>query len=275
MKGTYYIPEATYGVVQRDQWDSDLSDMAEQIRRLGYAILDSDYTPAEIQAISREFNNARTAYINTWGEERLKQLNEFHTIRAMLTHGGPAFLSLATHPKLIALVKLLIAGKFMLNQQNGVINPPGEIYNQGAWHRDLPYQHFLSSTPLAINALFCVDDFTVENGSTFVLPTSHKSAAFPSRTYVERHALQLEAKAGHFIVMDCMLFHSGGANRSPMERRAVNHAYMIPYFKQQIDIPANIDITKLSSRDRDLLGYNHPTLKSVADYLMFREKKNG
>ena len=39
-------------------------------------------------------------------------------------------------------------------------------HHQSAFHRDLPYQHFTSSRPIAINALFCADEFTNENGAT-------------------------------------------------------------------------------------------------------------
>ncbi|MFX5510311.1 hypothetical protein ABTD49_20870, partial [Acinetobacter baumannii] len=82
----------------------------------------------------------------------------YQTIRAPLVHGSAVFRRLATNPVLMEVLQKLIVGKFILNQQNGVINPPGATYNQGAWHRDLPYQHYVSSTPLAVNALFCVDD---------------------------------------------------------------------------------------------------------------------
>lgn len=275
MNGTHYIPEATYGVVQHDQFNDEVDDISEQVRRLGYAVLNSGYTDVQIASIAEAFDDARTAYVETWGEARLRQLDEFHTIRALLTHGAPVFTELALHPTLLALVQRLISGKFALNQQNGVINPASEGYKQGAWHRDLPYQHFLSSTPLAVNALFCIDDFTLENGSTFVLPASHKSEAFPSRSYIERHALQLEAKAGDFIIMDCMLFHTGGQNRSARERRAINHAYMIPYFRQQIDIPFNMNDDTLTAAQRDMLGFNYQTPTSVRDYLESRDKKHG
>lgn len=274
MQTNSLIPEGTYGVVQRDVFHSSLDEVAEQIRRLGYAVIDSGYTEAEHQALSEAFDMARAAYVQRWGEARLKRLGELHTLRALLTHGGPLFLKLATHRVLLELLERLIEGKFALSQQNGVINPAGESYNQGAWHRDLPYQHFLSSTPLAVNALFCMDDFTTENGSTFVLPGSHRSAAFPSEAYLRQHALQVEAKAGQFIVMDCMLFHSGGRNRGNADRRAVNHAYMIPYFRQQIELPGNLDASTLSESEKSLLGFSYSSPPSVEAYLVSREKKN-
>ncbi len=148
--------------------------------------------------------------METYGETNLKSVNEFNTVRSLLTHGGDLFLRLALNENLLSIIKKLIPGKFILNQQNGVINPARETYNQSAWHRDLPYQHFVSTKPLAINALFCVDDFTYENGATFVLPASHKSEAFPSLNYVQRNAIQIEAKSGWFILLDCMIFHAGG-----------------------------------------------------------------
>jgi ectoine hydroxylase-related dioxygenase (phytanoyl-CoA dioxygenase family) len=97
----------------------------------------------------------------------------------------PIFLELAANPRILKICRTLVADYVTLNQQNGIINPPnGQRYNQAAWHRDLPYQHFTSSRPLAINALFCIDAFTVENGATKVLPASHREEAFPSDAFI-------------------------------------------------------------------------------------------
>jgi ectoine hydroxylase-related dioxygenase (phytanoyl-CoA dioxygenase family) len=267
------IPEASYGILQHNQPDSALDEATEQVRSLGYAILDSGYAATELQVISEEFNRTRKRYVETHGESELRSVNEFHTIRAPLTHGGAAFLRLALNENLLLALKKLILGKFILNQQNGVINPPQETYNQSAWHRDLPYQHFVSSKPLAINALFCVDDFTFKNGATYVLPASHKVEAFPSANYIRRNAVQVEAKAGTFILLDCMVFHAGGFNKTGSARRAVNHIYNIPYFKQQINIPMNMRHTSMSAEGRDILGFTYMEPTSVRDYLSKRACK--
>ena len=269
------MPKATYGILQQDHFSSELEEVAEQVRRLGYAILDSGYTTEQLQEISNKFDQVREQYLKTWGELRLKSLNEFHTIRALLTHGvgGDTFVQLAMNANLTAVLKKLIVGTFILNQQNGVINPPGETYNQAAWHRDLPYQHYVSSSPLAVNALFCVDDFNFDNGSTFVLPASHKSVAFPSENYLCRNAVQVTAKAGQYILLDCMLFHSGGFNKTDKERRAINHVFNIPYFKQQINLPENMHADDLSQDVRALLGFNFQEPNSIENYLFSRTNK--
>lgn len=261
------IPVASYGVLAQDNLASELDEVAEQVRRIGYAVLDSGYTKDELTQLSEAFNRTRTDYLKKYGEARLRSANEFHTVRAPLTHGDSAFVRLATNQYLLNVLGKLIIGKFILNQQNGVINPPGEVYNQGAWHRDLPYQHYVSNTPLAVNALFCVDDFTQENGSTFVLPASHRAVNFPSASYIQRNALQVEARSGQYILLDCMLFHSGGFNRTNVERRAVNHVFTIPYFKQQIKLPELMQNVVLEPVQKEIFGFNYQEPISIDQYL--------
>ncbi|MEI8570355.1 phytanoyl-CoA dioxygenase [Methylomonas sp. LW13] len=269
------IPSGSYGVWQQCQVESVIDEVVEQVTRVGYAVVDGGYSLSELKDISDEFNRIRKRYISMYGEQLLRDINEYHTIRSPLTHNGGVgvFIGLALNENLLLVLRRLISGKFVLNQQNGVINPPLETYNQGAWHRDLPYQHFVSTKPLAINALFCVDDFTFENGATFVLPASHLSEPFPSLSYIQRNAIQVEAKAGSFIVLDCMLFHSGGFNKTNYERRAVNHLYNIPFFKQQISIPNNINDNTLSQEAKEILGYDYMEASSVGQYFAMRKNK--
>ena len=73
--------------------------------------------------------------------------------------------------------------------------------------------------------------------------------------------------------MDCMLYHSGGLNRTDKERRTVNHVYTIPYFKQQINIPKNISAAGLSEEEMDLFGFNYEEPGSINQYLTSRVKK--
>lgn len=274
MKRASDIPAKTYGILQQNPAGSAIDDAVEQVQSLGYAVLDSGYGVAELRNISNEFDRIHRQYIATHREDWLKSINEHYTIRAPLTQGSSAFIKLAFNENLLQALKKLIAGKFILNQQNGIINPPQQTYNQSAWHRDLPYQHFLSTTPLAINALFCLDDFNLQNGATFVLPASHKSAAFPSAPFVKKHALQIETKAGSFILLDCMLFHAGGFNSTQTPRRAVNHVYNIPYFKQQINLPHNMNGAELSSEESEILGFPYLEPVSVAGYLSGRGTRN-
>lgn len=98
-------PNKSYGILEQNLADNALDEAAEQIKNLGYAIIDSGYTATELLDISEEFNRIRHHYIETHGEAKLKSIDEFHIIRSPLTHGDKAFLKLAMNANLLVLVK--------------------------------------------------------------------------------------------------------------------------------------------------------------------------
>jgi len=267
------VPEKFYGVSMRQQNVTSLDDLIEQVTNLGYAVLDGGYTADQLGAISRAFDATWARYIAKYGEDVLRSTSEYNTIRAVLTHGDEELFQLAFNENLMTVLKKLIHGKFILNQQNGVINPAQQSYNQGFWHRDIPYQHFVSSRPLAFNALFCVDDFTLQNGSTWVLPASHLKEPYPTPQYIERNAVQVEPKAGSFLLLDCMIYHTGGYNQTTKIRRAVNHVFTIPMFKQQINIPNNMPARELTTEQREILGFPYVEVPSIDAYIESRKGK--
>jgi ectoine hydroxylase-related dioxygenase (phytanoyl-CoA dioxygenase family) len=260
---------SAYGVLIKHAVSDEVEKVVEQITNLGFAVVGSGYTDEAIALISTTFDRAHSEYVAHYGEDRLRRIDEYNGIRLPLTF-DKSFLNLLMNEVVLSVVAKLIQGKFILNQQNGIVNPPGQKYNQGAWHRDLPYQHFVSSRPIAINALYCVDEFTKENGATYVLPASHKQEAFPSDSFILNNQVQVVAPAGSFVVIDCMAFHRGGVNATVNRRRAVNHVYTIPHIRQQIDIPAVVDSENLDAPARDLLGCRDRLPRSVDDFLNSR-----
>lgn len=265
-----------YGVIEQTASETDIAYACESIRQLGYAVIDGGYDAGWLGSLSDAFERARQRHASEHGgQEALKALDEHNTIRLPLAY-EPQFLELATNKTILDICKRLITGYCILNQQNGVINPPhAERYNQGAWHRDLPYQHFVSSRPLAINALFCLDAFTIENGATQVSPASHRLEALPSDRFLASEAVTVIAPAGSFIILDCMMFHTGSVNTTDRPRRAVNHVYTIPLLRQQIDLPAALGENFTTDGElRKLLGYDVGTPRSVTEYLTVRARKS-
>ncbi len=266
------VPENTYGIVDRETCQDSASIIVEQIQRLGFAVVHVGMSESDIHQLKLEFEVVRNAYARQYGVEYLTSIDEHNTMRMPLL-ASAQFRSLASNQSLHSVVGRLINGNYILNQQNGIINPPHERYNQAAWHRDLPYQHFVSSVPLAINALYCVDDFTTSNGATYVLPGSHLHPKFPSLEYVREHAIQVEAPAGSFLVLDCMLFHCGGWNQTTRPRRAVNHVFSIPYFKHQISMRSLEEICQLSDVQSKLFGVHASEPSTVEEYLSRRKPR--
>jgi len=268
-------PVERYGVHLQNQSGTPVDQAVEAIRLLGFAVVEGNFCLEELTKISSAFDQMLAATRQSHGGyEELAKIDEQNTIRAPLV-SEPIFLDLALHPTVLAICRRLLGAYVLLNQQNGIINPPNaERYNQGAYHRDLPYQHFVSSHPLMVNALFCLDPFTAQNGATYVLPASHKSEAFPSDAVINACQQQIGAAKGSFIIMDSMLFHRGGVNSTDRARRAVNQTYSIPFIRQQIDLPAALGPSYTSDPEvRKLLGYDVSTPRSVAAYYADRHTK--
>lgn len=258
----------SYGVWLRDDAPGPIEQAIQTLRLTGYAVVDSGLDTAELEHLRSSFDAIRTAEETGPNAALRRAIGEGEMLRCPLSR-DPAFVQLASNPAILAICQAMIGPGFILNQQNGIVNPAGaKSYSQSPLHRDLPYQHFVSSRPLAINALFCMDAFTEENGATFVIPASHKVEAFPSEPVIQAERRQISAPAGSFLVLDCMVWHGGGQNRSARDRRAVNHLYTMAMMRQQIDLPAALgDGFTADPKLRQLLGFQHPQPRSIEEYL--------
>jgi len=259
----------TFGVKEFSHARSEVELHIEEIRLAGYTVLADVLWPEEVEEAREKIDRIYQKQLEEIGGNReLEAINDTYNARCLLAYDD-FFLGVARHQRVLELVENFLGDYFMLMLQNGVINVPdrGDDQNAGYWHRDLNYQHFVSTRPVSMSALFCVDDFSEETGGTRVLPASHKTEAFPSEEFVLRHETGVEAKAGSAIVFDSMLYHRGGHNRSTMIRRAINHMYTIPFLKQQISLPKILkgrfsDDPFLSK----FLGYDSEPDESVVDF---------
>lgn len=231
--------DSSYGI-REVRVDKDAMDLHVQAIQLqGYTILGSAATNDQLSGWRESLDRIWQRQAGeSGGREALRRIGEANTARALLAYDD-TFLDIANHPLPIEICRRLLGDYFILMLQNGILNQPAEAqHHQAAYHRDLPYQHFVSSRPLAISALFCLDPFDADNGSTVLVPGSHRTEAFPSENYVSKMQRQVLAPAGSFIVFDAMVFHRAGINRSSATRRAVNSVYALPILKQQIVLPA-------------------------------------
>jgi ectoine hydroxylase-related dioxygenase (phytanoyl-CoA dioxygenase family) len=267
---------STYGVTQRTP-HADRTDQAlEELALVGYTVVDGGYDETALAGLSAAFDGALAGLHERFGGEALAAIDEQHTLRAMLSLDR-AFLDVARNARVMDVCRRAIGDYVILNQQNGIINPPNaQRYNQAAFHRDLPFQHFVSSRPLAINALFCLDDFTADNGATWVIPASHKQDAFPGDATVAALQAQITAPRGSYLLLDGLLYHRGGVNRTALPRRAVNHLYSVPILRPQIDLAAILGEDFTTDPElRRLLGYEVRIPGSVEAYYAKRRVQLG
>lgn len=228
----------------------------DELSVLGYTILEDVIGASDLQQWRERIDQVYAVQEAEFGgRDALSAIGEQDLCRAPLLY-DLSFIAMATQEQVLALVRRVLGDFFVLNLQNAIINRPDQRHHQSAWHRDLPYQSWTSSRPLALGALFAIDTFSVETGSTVVLPHSHRRETLPSEDYIKRHAVQVAAPPGSVLLFDAMLFHRAGENRSAQVRRGVNHVYTIPLLKQQYDFPASLgEEVALNAATKRLLGY--------------------
>lgn len=228
--------EKSYGINQQTILTTAWEAHIEELQINGFSVLHDVLHDLELKECRQKLDAVYQLQKEEIGEENLEKINEKNLARCPLVYDN-YFLQLAIHPRILEIIKHILGEYFILHLQNGIINTPNEEHHQSSWHRDLPYQNFVISKPLAIGALYCIDDFTVESGSTFVLPHSHRVESIPSAKFIETYSQQIIAKAGSVILFDSMLFHKAGYNSANFIRRAINHVYAVPILKQQINLP--------------------------------------
>jgi hypothetical protein len=263
----------TFGIKEFNRPSSEIDLRAEEIQLSGYTILPQVMSGAELEAARSKLDRIyQTQLDEIGGSDNLKIIGDPYTAMCPLAYDD-FFLSLVVDRRLLDVVERLLGDYFILMLQNGILNIPelGDDQTSGYWHRDLGYQHFVSSRPIGITAIHCIDDFNSNTGGTRILPGSHKHEVFPSEEFLRHHERGIEAPAGSVILLDAMLYHRGGHNTSPGVRRAVNSTYTLPLIKQQIALPQ-----ALNGRHRDdpflsrLLGYESEVDPSV---MAFRQRR--
>jgi ectoine hydroxylase-related dioxygenase (phytanoyl-CoA dioxygenase family) len=261
----------THGVSEFRRNEDAVDALVEEIREVGFAVVEGVLTEEQLAEMRRRIDEVYDQQVEeVGGLERLALINDLDVARGLLAYDD-MFVEMAAMPQVIEVVQRFLGEYIVLSSQNGIINRPSDELFQVTWHRDLQYRHFTSSRPLAMSALFAIDEFSAETGGTHFLPGSHRSEKFPSPEYVERHQVVAKAPAGSVVIFDAMAYHRAGANTSGRVRRAVNHIYGVPNIQQQISLPSALGGRfEDDPRLRRLLGYEAPPAASTLDW---RERK--
>jgi len=164
---------------------------------------------------------------------------------------------LAAYEPLDALLHDYFGGKYILNSLGGAINLRSHASYAQRIHRDI--RSYSGDMPLLLNTLVMLDDFTADNGATWMCTGSHRAAEKPDAAEFERRAEQALGAAGSILVFNSNLWHVGGTNRTDGARRSITPMFCRPFIKPQFDYPRVLGYDRgdaLSPYVRQLAGYN-------------------
>jgi ectoine hydroxylase-related dioxygenase (phytanoyl-CoA dioxygenase family) len=228
----------------------------ETFERQGYVILPSLLSQAERAELC--------AALEPFERERPMGRSAFEGLRSRRVYSlagkGAVFQRLLEHPRLTALLDQLLLPNWLLSTCQSIRLYAGEAAQ--AWHTDDAF--YLIPRPrarLAVSTIWAIEDFTVENGATQVIPGSHLWAGeHPDER--EHEAVPAVMPAGSVIVFDGALWHRGGENRSQGTRLAISPQYCQPWLRPQesqlLIVPPSSAVA-CTPRVRSMLGYSiHP-----------------
>lgn len=264
-----------YGITKKNKPLTEVQRIGESISLKGFSIVRNAFDFEKVKEFGLALDEILPMQESHFKKEDLVMMKEEDVVRMPLAYNS-VFLELITNSLIQEVVSSLLGEYYILHLQNGILNKPAKVHHQTSWHRDLPYQDFVSSEPLGVNAFLCIDEFSVSSGATFLLPFSHKMSNFPSEDYVHENEVQLIVPPGSIVFFDSMLYHRAGMNTGNYIRRGVNTMFVRPILKQQIDIP---ELLKGEYQEdeflKKVLGYESVVAKNVEDYRMKRLKING
>lgn len=244
--------------------DEKIENIIEILDRDGCIVIENMLTPAEVQELQRELQPHLEQTPNCHGD-----FYGYVTKRlSSLIAKSKSCQEMAINSQILKIMDgflLKHCRQYQLNLTQGIQIGPGEP--QQIIHRDdlmFPSPH--TGQEWMINCMWAVDDFTLENGATHVVPGSHKWA--PERQPEDSEILQAEMKSGSVLIYFASLLHGGGANKSSLSRTGVVLSYSLGWLRQAENQYLAVPLSTakgLPERLQKLLGYfiHEPNLGCV------------
>ena len=251
----------------------DFSSQCQQIAEQGFAVFPDVLSTAEVATYR--------AALQPWLDSGPLGRNVFegtrtHRVYAMLAK-DPVFAELVMHPMALAFAEHFLGESCLLSACLAIDLQPGE--SAQPWHTD--DGHTTLAPPhdmLGVSTFWALDDTTVDNGATEVLPGSHrwseqefpgvlKPGDFSTQTNPKNDedpgfhpdSVKVTLGAGSLMVARGDLWHRGGANRSDRPRLVVTPQYcagwLRPLETMLLTMPP-AQVAKLPPRVQALLGYS-------------------
>jgi len=122
-----------------------------------------------------------------------------------LLNRAPIFQDLVQSREVMVLLQYLLGWPALLGNISANIAQPGS--DGGVWHQD---QLFIPrpwpDEPQGMNFAWLLDDFTLDNGATEVIPKSHRKSDAFDQAALDDHAVPVVAPAGTMMVFESRIF---------------------------------------------------------------------
>src|SRR3989338_5394433 len=165
------------------------------------------------------------------------------------------FVPLMDHPAIVPIVEHFLDKTLILNN----FNARATVYGSKPQHLHLDSRVPFPDTPIMMNVIWMINDFTVQNGATRVVPGSHQWNIIPERPLDHPQAVYTTGKAGSVIIYNSSLWHGAGPSTMQGERWGIFAMYGRWFIKPTWDFTKNTPpglYARLTPRQKQYLGFN-------------------
>jgi len=155
-----------------------------------------------------------------------------------LVNKGRIYEEMLQHTRVLELQEYLLGDDCILSSFTVNLIGPGS--DGGRWHSDSPplgtFPDPLPPKAFCANTIYVLDDFTPENGATWMVPGSHRRSHRPEPQGEYDDGIQLAAHKGDIVVFNGGTWHASGANHTASERMILLGFFCRSFAKPQQDL---------------------------------------
>lgn len=166
-------------------------------------------------------------------------------------------------------VEQYFGGKYILNSFGGNLLTKGASYANNI-HREI--RSYSGTLPLMLNTLVMLDDFTFDNGATWLMRRGHFHSDKPTEQEFMKQAFQITGRAGDVVMWNSNLWHKAGENKTNRMRRSVTPEFTRPFMKQGFDYTQFCD-DKSSPWIKQVLGWNSRVPQTLEQWYQPKENR--
>ena len=241
--------------IARYQQDDDVELIVTALQDSGSVIIENVLSDAVLSGLSDdlrpEFDREGHLYQN--------EFNGHQTLRVGgVTKYSAHFPTLLLHPTVLAIADAILKPHcevYQVGSTTAIEILPGEDA-QVLHADDACYPSHLLPFEAQISALWALDDFTLENGATRVVP--REMGVEKPEDAREEHVVQAVMPKGSVVIYLGSTIHGGGANRSAAPRKAVVNTYCLGWLRQEENQYLTLtkaEVAAQSDEMRRMLGF--------------------
>jgi ectoine hydroxylase-related dioxygenase (phytanoyl-CoA dioxygenase family) len=209
----------------------------------GYLNLGQLLSAAEVETINARISSLMNAEGDKAGSELLDSPYIRHPKEAGadrladLVNKGNVFDIFYTQPRVLAAIAHVLGKDIKLSSLNYRAAKPGMGLQKlhVDWHEAVAAEEYK-----VCNSIWLLDDFTLENGATRIVPRTQRSGLMPQNVLPDPELphpdeVVIEAPAGSVFIFNSHAWHGGTTNRTQQHRRSVHSYFCRSDQPQQVD----------------------------------------